>query len=54
MMPERLKEASVYESVSRSFRTKSINEITTINNRWEVTQRVMAAKVTRLTHKIAI
>jgi hypothetical protein len=25
-----------------------------INTRWEVTQRVMAAKLTRLTHKIAI
>jgi hypothetical protein len=31
------------------------NEITTtINTRWEATQRVMAAKLTRLTHKIAI
>jgi hypothetical protein len=27
---------------------------TTINTRWEATQRVMAAKLTRLTHKIAI
>jgi hypothetical protein len=32
----------------------SHNEITTINTRWEATQRVMAAKLTRLTHKIAI
>jgi hypothetical protein len=30
------------------------NEITIINSRWEATQRVMAAKLTRLTHKIAI
>jgi hypothetical protein len=30
------------------------NEITTINTRWEATRRVMAAKLTRLTHKIAI
>jgi hypothetical protein len=28
--------------------------LTTINTRWEATQRVMAAKLTRLTHKIAI
>jgi hypothetical protein len=32
-----------------------VNEIKTIiNTRWKVTQRVMAAKLTRLTHKIAI
>jgi hypothetical protein len=30
------------------------NEITTINTRWEAIQRVMAAKLTRLTHKIVI
>jgi hypothetical protein len=30
------------------------NEVTTINTRWEATQRVMAAELTRLTHKIAI
>jgi hypothetical protein len=30
------------------------NEITKINTRWEATQRVMAAKLTRLAHKIAI
>jgi hypothetical protein len=30
------------------------NEITTTNTRWEATQRVMAAKLTRLTHKIVI
>jgi hypothetical protein len=28
--------------------------LTTINTRWETTQRVMAAKLTRLTHKIAM
>jgi hypothetical protein len=28
--------------------------LTTINTRWEATQRVMAAKLTRLTHKIVI
>jgi len=28
--------------------------LTAINTRWETTQRVMAAKLTRLTHKIAI
>jgi hypothetical protein len=28
--------------------------LTTINTRWEATQRVMAAKLTKLTHKIAI
>jgi hypothetical protein len=28
--------------------------LTTINSRWEATQRVMAAKLTRLTHEIAI
>jgi hypothetical protein len=45
-----------YEGVSKSFRTESITKYTpiTINTRWEATQRVMAAKLTRLTHKIAI
>jgi len=28
--------------------------MTTINTNWEATQRVMAAKLTRLTHKITI
>jgi hypothetical protein len=32
----------------------SHNEITTINTHWEATQRVMVAKLTRLSHKIAI
>jgi hypothetical protein len=44
-----------YEGVSKSFRTESITKsTTTINTRWEATQRVMAAKLTRLTHKITI
>jgi hypothetical protein len=45
-----------YEGVSESFRTESIMryKLTRINTRWETTQRVMAAKLTRLTHKIAI
>jgi hypothetical protein len=44
------------ESVSRSFRTESITKctLTAINTRWEATQKVMAAKLTRLTHKIAV
>jgi hypothetical protein len=46
----------VHEVISKSFRTESIMKymLTTINTRWEATQRVMAAKFTRLTHKIAI
>jgi hypothetical protein len=46
----------LYECVSRSFRTQSITKyaLTTINTRWEATQSVMAAKLTRLTHTIAI
>jgi hypothetical protein len=45
-----------HEGVSRSFRTESITKymLTTTNTRWEATQRVMAAKLTTLTHKIAI
>jgi hypothetical protein len=45
-----------YESVSKSFRTESIRKYTliTISTRWEATQRVIAAKLTRLTHKILI
>jgi hypothetical protein len=41
---------------TRSFRTELITKytLTTINTGWEATQRVMAAKLTRLTHKIAI
>jgi hypothetical protein len=44
----------LYEGVSKSFRTESMTKSTTTNTRWEATQRVMAAKLTRLTHKIAI
>jgi hypothetical protein len=45
-----------YEGVSKSFRTESITKytLTTINAHSEATQRFMAAKLTRLTHKIAI
>jgi hypothetical protein len=44
------------QSVSKSFRTESITKyvLTTINSRWEATQKVMAAKHTRLAHKITI
>jgi hypothetical protein len=47
---------STHEGVSKSFRTESVTKytLTTINNRWEATQRVMAAELTRLTHEIAI
>jgi hypothetical protein len=46
----------LYEGVSKSFRTESITKytLTTVNTRWEATQRVMAVKLTRMTHKIAI
>jgi hypothetical protein len=46
----------VYEGVSKSFRAEPITKytLTTINTRWEATQRVMVAKLTGLTHKIAI
>jgi hypothetical protein len=46
----------VYKGVSESFRTESITKymLITINTRWEATQSVMAAKLTRLTHKIVI
>jgi hypothetical protein len=45
-----------YEGVSKSFRTKLITKymLTTINTCWEATQMVVVAKLTRLTHKIAI
>jgi hypothetical protein len=44
-----------YEGVSKSFQAESITKykLTTINTQ-EATQRVMVAKLTRLTHKIAI
>jgi hypothetical protein len=46
----------LYEGVSKSFRTESITKytLTTINTRSEATQRAMAAKLTRMIHKIAI
>jgi len=45
-----------YEGVSKSFRTESITEytLTTTNTRWKAIQSVMAAKLTRLAHTIAI
>jgi hypothetical protein len=45
-----------YKGVSKSFRNESITKyaLTTINTRWIATQRVMATKLIRLTHKIAI
>jgi hypothetical protein len=45
-----------YEGVSKSFRTESIMKymLTTINTRSEATKRFMEAKLTRLTHNIAI
>jgi hypothetical protein len=54
--PGRNMESMRYEGVSKSFRTESITKytLTTTNTRWEATQRVMAAKLTRPTHKIAI
>jgi hypothetical protein len=47
---------NTYEGVSKIFRTESITKfmLTTINTRSEAIQRVMAAKLIRLTHKIAI
>jgi hypothetical protein len=46
----------LYEGVSKISRTELITKctLTTINTLWEATQRVMAVKLTRLTHKIAI
>jgi hypothetical protein len=50
------RQSLMYEGVSRSVRTESITKytLTTIKTRWEATQRVMVAKITRLTHKITI
>jgi hypothetical protein len=44
------------EGVSKSFRTESITKYTLTFGIacWETTERVVAAKLTRLTHKIAI
>jgi hypothetical protein len=49
-------EQEAYEGVSKSFRTESITKYTPTFAiaRWEATRRVMAAKITRLIHKIAI
>jgi len=48
--------AASYEGVSEIFQTESITKQTTTNTNTltEATQRVMAAKFTRLTHRIAI
>jgi hypothetical protein len=46
-----------YDGVSnKSFQTEWITKytLTTINTRWETVRRIMTAKLTRLTHKIAI
>jgi hypothetical protein len=47
---------SMYEGVSRSFQTelKTKCTLTTIKTHWEITQWVMAAKPTGLTHRIVI
>jgi hypothetical protein len=45
----------IYEVVSKGFRTESITKSkTTINSRWEATQRFMATQLTKRTHQIAI
>jgi hypothetical protein len=46
----------IYEGVSKSFQTESVTTymLTTINTHSEATQWVVVAKLTRLTHKIAI
>jgi len=55
-MNELIVRQCTYEGVSKSFRTEPITKytLTTINTRREATQRIMAAKLTGLTHKIAI
>jgi hypothetical protein len=58
--PPMVRQSSVtgarYGDVSKSFRTESITTYTLTFGiaRWEATQRVMSAKLTRLTYKIAI
>jgi hypothetical protein len=42
------------EIEAETFRTESVTKATTINTRWEATQSVLAEKLSRLTHKIAI
>jgi hypothetical protein len=45
----------IYEGVSKIFLSLKRNkQTTTISTPWEATQRVMATKLTRLTHKISI
>jgi hypothetical protein len=46
----------IYEGISKSFWTESIMKYTLTFGitRWEATQRVMAAKLVRLTHKTVI
>jgi len=46
----------MYEGVTKSFWTESLTKyaLATMNTRWEATQRVLAAKLTRLAHRIAI
>jgi hypothetical protein len=46
----------MYEGVSKRFRSESITKytLTTINTHREATKMVMAAKLTRLTHRVAI
>jgi hypothetical protein len=55
-MKHAIRPETMYEGVTRSLRTESITKytLTTVNTTWEATQRVMAAKLTRLTHKIEI
>jgi hypothetical protein len=56
LLPNRNFVSSLCENVSKSFRTESMKKYThTVGiTRWEATQRFMAAKLTRLTHRIAI
>jgi len=53
---EKTKVGSIYESVSKSFRTASITKyrLTTLNTHWKATQKVIATKPTKLSHRIAI
>jgi ribosome biogenesis protein Tsr3 len=43
----------IYVGVRKSFRTESVMKytLTIINTRWEATQKIMAAELTRLTHR---
>jgi hypothetical protein len=44
----------IYDGASKSVWTESITKWTIISTRWEATQNFKVAKLTRLTHKIAI